>query len=174
MLKALQDRGSADLKEASPCIAPPSHQHPDFGDHPSSKKPDSCPISALPQSIVQSAELENSPHTCRADVTQQIKTIEIDGTDVTFDIATVPDPPAISFADDVPRLLREWYVSSHLTIAGRGIPVRHWDKFYMNRGGVKHGAWASFRSTWHNWKVSGVFCWASTNVAQRMLCSVHS
>jgi hypothetical protein len=145
VLKALQDV-TGDTKP-SPSLS--SHHDIKFGSStPLNSKPGDCPTNILAQNTLQTA-LAPSPPVCDS----QFKTIVIDGEDVTFDISSVADPPAISFAEDVPRLLREWYASSYLTVAGHGIPIRHWDKFYMARGGIKHGAWDSFRSTWHNWKV---------------------
>lgn len=88
-----------------------------------------------------------------------MKTINFDGIEVTFDVTTVQSPPAVSFADDIAKLAREWYSSSILTIAGHGIPIRHWDKVYKKKARIKNGAWASFRSTWNNWGVSRqAFC----------------
>jgi hypothetical protein len=81
------------------------------------------------------------------------RTLEIDGERLTFDISAVPNPPTVSFADNVELLLGEWYSSSRLVVAGHGIPIRHWDKFYMKKHKIKPHAWDSLRSTWHNWKV---------------------
>ena len=83
-----------------------------------------------------------------------MRTIEIDGLDVIFDVASVPDPPTVSFADNVESLVTEWYSSQKLLVAGHGIPIRHWDKFYMKRYKIKLHAWDSLRSSWNNWKVS--------------------
>jgi hypothetical protein len=83
-----------------------------------------------------------------------MRTIKFDSVELTFDVAAVPDPPTITFADDVESLFTEWYCSRTLIVAGQGIPVRHWDKFYGKRAKIKPHAWESLRSTWNNWKVS--------------------
>jgi len=85
-----------------------------------------------------------------------MRTVEIDSVPLTFDITTVPDPPTVSFADDVESLFTEWYSSTKLVVMGRGIPIHHWDKFYMKKHKIKPHAWDSLRSTWHNWKVGGL------------------
>ncbi|KAH9842310.1 uncharacterized protein C8Q71DRAFT_852880 [Rhodofomes roseus] len=52
-----------------------------------------------------------------------------------------------------PILFREWHTSNLLTIAGRGIPVKHWDKVYKKRSGVvETDAWHALRVEWGNWK----------------------
>ncbi|KAH9842314.1 uncharacterized protein C8Q71DRAFT_876050 [Rhodofomes roseus] len=55
--------------------------------------------------------------------------------------------------DNIPSLFREWHTSNLLTIAGRGIPVKHWDKVYKKRSGVvETDAWHALRVEWGNWK----------------------
>ena len=81
-------------------------------------------------------------------------TIELGDKELTFDPRTVPDPPTVTFADDIDRLVEEWSHSSRLTIAGEGIAIRYWDKVYTKRAGIKEFAWDSLRSSWGNWKVS--------------------
>lgn len=84
-------------------------------------------------------------------------TIELGEMKLTFDPAVVPDPPTVTYADDIDRLVQEWTHSSRLVVAGQGIPVRYWDKLYAKRAGIKVHAWSSLRSTWGNWKVSSIF-----------------
>lgn len=82
-------------------------------------------------------------------------TIHFDGIGtLTFDPTTVPDPPPITFADDLDQLFTEWYNSRRLVVAGHGIPIRHWDRLYLKKSKVKADAWVSYRTRWSNWKVS--------------------
>lgn len=84
-----------------------------------------------------------------------IHMIEFDNIRLTFDAATVSDAPTITFTDDVDALFRGWYQSKILIIAGQGIPVWQWDKFYVKRAKIKKHTWTSLQFSWHNWKVSG-------------------
>lgn len=85
---------------------------------------------------------------------KDMRTIEINGFKLTFNVTSVPSPPRISFADNVDLLFTEWYSSQKLLVTGHGIPIRHWDKFYMKKHKIKEDAWISLRSTWNNWRVS--------------------
>jgi hypothetical protein len=98
--------------------------------------------------------LPTNPQPARnASTNAQMCTIEFNNIKITFDAATVPDAPTLTFADDVDALFTEWYRSQKLVVASQGIPIRHWDKFYAKRAKIKAHTWASLRSTWHNWKV---------------------
>ncbi|KAI0752952.1 hypothetical protein C8Q80DRAFT_1118221 [Daedaleopsis nitida] len=79
-------------------------------------------------------------------------TFDLDGTTLTFDKTTVPNPPKVSFANDVTRLFREWHHSTLLVINGRGIPIKHWERFYKKRAGIKQFAWDRVRVQWGQWK----------------------
>ncbi|KAH9842322.1 uncharacterized protein C8Q71DRAFT_852893 [Rhodofomes roseus] len=60
---------------------------------------------------------------------------------------------AAELTNNIPSLFREWHTSNLLTIAGRGIPVKHWDKVYKKRSGVvETDAWHALRVEWGNWK----------------------
>ncbi len=82
-----------------------------------------------------------------------MKTVFLDDLAVTFDPAKVPSIPAISFADDIPGLAKNWHSSNLLVLGGHGIPIKHWDKIYKARFNIKKNAWKSFRSTYSNWQV---------------------
>ncbi|KAM5537041.1 hypothetical protein V8D89_009370 [Ganoderma adspersum] len=69
-----------------------------------------------------------------------------------FHEAQVPDPPKVTFADDLSQLFKDWYVSDLLIVNGRGIPVRDWDSFYRKRTGIKQHAWDALRVQWGLWK----------------------
>ncbi|KAF7980504.1 hypothetical protein HWV62_38012 [Athelia sp. TMB] len=81
-----------------------------------------------------------------------IVTIDLGEMQLTFDPATVPNPPTVTFADDIERLVEEWDHSTRLVVAGKGIPIRYWDKLYTKRAGIKEHAWSSLRCSWGNWK----------------------
>ncbi|KAH9913413.1 uncharacterized protein B0H18DRAFT_888284 [Fomitopsis serialis] len=84
--------------------------------------------------------------------TQHIR-ISLDGHDIQFDRAHLPDPPAIHFSDDISALFRDWHMSQWLRINGRGIPIKHWDKIYKKRNGlVETDAWKAIKVEWGNWK----------------------
>ena len=79
--------------------------------------------------------------------------LELDGKTLRFDKARVPNPPKVTFAHDVSRLLREWHSSDLLRVDGHGIPIKHWECLYTKRVGIKEHAWDSIRVQWGNWKV---------------------
>ncbi|KAI0696041.1 hypothetical protein C8T65DRAFT_529848, partial [Cerioporus squamosus] len=72
--------------------------------------------------------------------------------ELAFDRTQVPSPPKVSFANDLPRLFREWHDSDLLTVNGRGIPIKHWERFYKKRVGIKQHAWDLVRVKWGNWR----------------------
>ncbi|KZT72430.1 hypothetical protein DAEQUDRAFT_755239 [Daedalea quercina L-15889] len=104
--------------------------------------------------LVPSHELE--PHATAHAVTsarQRPVCINLDGEDLHVDKTHLPDPPAIHFSDDIPALFREWHASQLLVIAGRGIPIKHWDKLYKKRNGIAEtDAWHAIKVEWGNWK----------------------
>lgn len=81
------------------------------------------------------------------------------GTVLRFSKQSVPDPPSISFAKDIPRLTRMWDDSSAewnpveavLHIQGQPIALKYWQDVY--RYG-KAGQWAGTKKNWANWRVS--------------------
>lgn len=83
------------------------------------------------------------------------------GTTLCFSKQSVPDPPSISFAKDIFRLVRMWDDSAAewdpkeavLHIQGQPIALKHWQDVY--RYG-KAGQWAGTKKNWANWRVS--FC----------------
>lgn len=80
------------------------------------------------------------------------------GTCVEFFPSQVPDPPLISFADDIPKLVRMWddadptYNSDEclLKIKGQGIPLRLWETAYKYGGDQR---WRGTKDKWSKWKV---------------------
>jgi hypothetical protein len=79
------------------------------------------------------------------------------GRTLCFAKQSVPDPPSISFARDLPRLMRmwdddlpEWNPSEAvLRIQGEPIALKHWQRVY--RYG-KPGQWAGTKKNWTHWK----------------------
>ncbi|KDR69546.1 hypothetical protein GALMADRAFT_271949 [Galerina marginata CBS 339.88] len=86
-----------------------------------------------------------------------------DGTSVEFTAADVRPPPAVSFANDLPRLNRMWDDTSkywdghsHLIIKGFPIPIVYWPEVYSRSkgsGSWKKGQWKRAKSSWFEWKV---------------------
>lgn len=113
-------------------------------------------------STPQSPSLASMPpthvttHTANENCIEDCRTVTLtDGTLVHFRPSDLRPPPTISFADDVPKLLREWYRSDYIVLDGHGVPISDWDKLYKKRIAIQAlvKAWDTFRSTWGNWKV---------------------
>ncbi|KAH9842317.1 uncharacterized protein C8Q71DRAFT_852898 [Rhodofomes roseus] len=116
----------------------------------------STPRTAVPPHLV-APQLASDPPTLSTPVLphppQRPVCISLDGENIYVDRTHIPDPPAIHLSDNIPSLFREWHTSNLLTIAGRGIPVKHWDKVYKKRSGVvETDAWHALRVEWGNWK----------------------
>lgn len=81
------------------------------------------------------------------------------GTLVRFERQRVPDPPSISFAKDLPRLMRTWVdgfpewnpSDAVLHIQGEPIALEYW-KFVYRYG--KPGQWTGTKKSWAHWRVS--------------------
>ncbi|KDQ61320.1 hypothetical protein JAAARDRAFT_579445 [Jaapia argillacea MUCL 33604] len=83
--------------------------------------------------------------------------ITVDGVEIQFDLALLPEPPAVSFSDNMSELFREWSKSEkgYLTISGHKIPICQWDLYKCRRrGGICKDSryWSKLRASWHNWK----------------------
>ncbi|KAF8258446.1 hypothetical protein EI94DRAFT_1754671 [Lactarius quietus] len=76
---------------------------------------------------------------------------------ICFEKQSVPDPPRISFAKDIPQLAKMWDDSSVdwdpaqavLHIQGEPIALKHW-KFVYRYG--KAGQWAGAKKLWYQWQ----------------------
>jgi hypothetical protein len=84
-----------------------------------------------------------------------------DGTTLFFSKSRcIPDPPAVSFAKDIPRLVRlrddaspDWDPSNAvLCIQGKPVALKYWPEVY--RYG-KTGQWAGTKKNWAHWRVGG-------------------
>ena len=94
----------------------------------------------------------------------QTRTLRLgNGTVLTFVEADVPNPPAISFAYDLPRLNRMWDDTSVywdrqsvLAIHGQPIALTYWRDVYTTKSGIswKPGQWKGIKGKWFDWKVS--------------------
>jgi hypothetical protein len=70
---------------------------------------------------------------------------------------SIPDPPAISFANDIPLLnsmwdfrSAEWSGTFPLVVDGHPIPVSHWPELYKYG---KKDQWKGMKARWFEWKV---------------------
>lgn len=77
---------------------------------------------------------------------------------ISFAISDTPDPVAVTFVQDIPRLNAMWDdTSSHwgresvLTIGGHPIPVMYWPEVYRY-GRTRQ--WEGTKSRWTDWRVS--------------------
>ncbi|KAG2141618.1 hypothetical protein BD769DRAFT_1349586, partial [Suillus cothurnatus] len=80
-----------------------------------------------------------------------------DGTILQVDASEIPDPPAISFAHDIPRLndmwddhTEHWKGLSVIVIRGHPIAVEYWPLLY--RYG-KQQQWQGTKNKWNDWRV---------------------
>jgi len=79
------------------------------------------------------------------------------GMELTFSKQEIPDPPSISFARDLPWLMRMWDDESPewapseavLRIHGEPIALKYWQEVY--RYG-KSGQWAGMKKNWTHWE----------------------
>jgi hypothetical protein len=75
-----------------------------------------------------------------------------------FTAESVPDPPAVSFANNIPRLnsmwddkTDYWCGTSPLVVSGHPIPVSYWPEMYKYG---KKDQWKGTKAKWFEWKVS--------------------
>jgi hypothetical protein len=103
------------------------------------------------------------PPTFPAPTPGPVKELKLaNGRSLFFEKQRVPDPPSISFAKDLPRMMRmwddnlpEWNPSDAvLRIRGEPIALKHWPEVY--RYG-KSSQWEGTKKNWAHWRVS-VFC----------------
>ena len=80
-----------------------------------------------------------------------------DGTALQISADDIPDPPAVSFADDIPRLNSmwddmppHWCGRSPLVVRGHPIPVSYWPELYKYG---KKDQWKGTKGKWFEWKV---------------------
>lgn len=83
-----------------------------------------------------------------------------DGRQLSITESDVPDPPVVSFAENIPQLNRmwdntscHWQNKSPLVIQGVPIPIKHWPEIYRY---WKEGQWQGTKGKWWEWKVSSI------------------
>lgn len=109
------------------------------------------PVSAQPSSLA-----ETPASASYVDSTRSFKLLN--SSVFTFTQSQVPDPPAISFATDIPRLNamwddnpNHWRGESVPVIEGFPIPLVYWPEIY--RYGKKN-QWKGTKGKWFEWKAS--------------------
>ncbi|KAH7904262.1 hypothetical protein BJ138DRAFT_1073587 [Hygrophoropsis aurantiaca] len=128
--------------ESTPTVAPP--------DHPA------APISKTGVSpSTSSPSAETSRSECRPLDHRQIRFQN--GVTLTFTSSDVPDPVAISFADNIPRLnamwddtAPHWGHESVLHVKGVPVPIAYWPDLYKYWKGDQ---WKGTKKKWYEWKV---------------------
>lgn len=120
------------------------------------------PLSSLDSSRLSS--VTTPPSKPPGNAFTQTRTLQLgNGTALTFTEADIPNPPAISFASDLPRLNRmwddtsiHWDQQSVLTIHGCPIALIYWKDVYTAKSGIswKPGQWKGIKGKWFDWKVS--------------------
>ena len=84
-------------------------------------------------------------------------TLQIAEKQVHYSAADIPDPPALSFTQDLARLDRQWDDrspqwdnTSPLCILNHPIALIYWPKVYQYRGNKQ---WTGVKQRWFEWKV---------------------
>jgi hypothetical protein len=80
------------------------------------------------------------------------------GVTLCFSKQSIPDPPSISFAKDIPHLMRVWDDSypewspaeAILHIGGEPIALKYWHDLYCYG---KSGQWRGTKKSWAHWRV---------------------
>jgi hypothetical protein len=93
------------------------------------------------------------------------------GTTIRFSEADTPDPPAVSFAHDIPRLngmwddkTPHWSGSSALVIQGQPIAIEYWCEIYSYRK-EKKNQWKGTKAKVFEWGVS----WGALQIRSQRL-----
>jgi hypothetical protein len=93
---------------------------------------------------------------------------------IRFTLEGIPDPPAVSFATNLPRLnsmwddtTPHWCGSSPLIISGHPIPVVYWPEVYKYG---KKDQWKGTKAKWFEWKVVSSLLYISASLT----CSTYT
>jgi hypothetical protein len=86
------------------------------------------------------------------------KTLNMGTRSITFTALDIPDPPHISFANDMRSLLNNWESTSYpghiyIRIKGVGIPLKYWSQVYR---WAKPEVWTTIKDHWNNWRVNSL------------------
>lgn len=111
-----------------------------------------------PEAPHKESLVHHSSHKPAQDAANVMRDLRLgDGTTVSFSISSIPDPVAVTFVQDIPRLNAMWDdTSSHwggesvLSIEGYPVPIVYWPNIY--RYG-KAGQWQGMKSRWTEWRV---------------------
>ncbi|THU85743.1 hypothetical protein K435DRAFT_970560 [Dendrothele bispora CBS 962.96] len=103
--------------------------------------------------ITSTTSSSPSPSTERKSRHLTLKT----GVVIHYNKEDLPDPPYLSFHDNIPRLGRLWDESHpefsqepcHVQVNGVGVPLRLWDQLYTYTGTK---TWKGIKGSWSNWK----------------------
>lgn len=113
------------------------------------------PSVAGPLQAMAPSELPPTATTSSSDVCIELG----NGTELCVSKQDVPDPPAVTFAKDIPLLMRTWDDTSPgwspseaaLRIEEEPIAVKYWQRLYCYG---KSGQWGGLKKSWFQWKVS--------------------
>ena len=121
-----------------------------------------CSVASLVTSSQAPAPPEQflQPVTCVASTSNHDKCIKLGNNKlIHFSECEVPDPPFVSFAKDLRRLMRMWDDTSAewnpaeavLHIKKEPIAVKYWKSVYSYG---KPGHWGGIKKNWAHWRVS--------------------
>ena len=80
------------------------------------------------------------------------KTIFVGESKVSYRIEDIQWPlGAVSFKDDIPRLIREWHESSRVYLKGTPVPMKYWGQLFR---GIQHESWEVLKKGYSEQKVS--------------------
>ena len=85
------------------------------------------------------------------DFAASTKIIEIPELQLIATIASIPDPPALSYAHDLPKLVHDWDFALSPQINGIAIPLKYWARVYR---GHRPDIWRLKKEMWSQWRVS--------------------
>jgi hypothetical protein len=84
-------------------------------------------------------------------------TLQLANTIIEYSAGDIPDPPALSFVQDLAKLDRQWDDKSsqwdntcHLHILGHPIALVYWPQIYQYKGTRQ---WTGIKQRWSDWKV---------------------
>lgn len=104
-------------------------------------------ISVIPEPPAESS----SSAAINAPLRTSKKTIFLDGNKVSYTIEDIQWPlGAISFKDDIPRLIREWHESSRVYLKGIPVAMKYWGQLFR---GIQHESWDVLKKGYSEQKV---------------------
>ncbi|THV04501.1 hypothetical protein K435DRAFT_850767 [Dendrothele bispora CBS 962.96] len=145
---------------SSPSLSSPLSSSPLPSSLSSSPLPSSLSSSPLPSSLSSSFVRSFPPSSLAVTQAAERKSRHLTlktGIVIHYDTEDLPDPPYLSFHNDIPRLGRLWDESHpgfsqepcHVQVNGVRVPLRLWDQIHTYTGGK---TWTGIKGTWSNWK----------------------